>query len=351
MFQFIYALGRTSTLALFVTVVFSASFSQMLQQESDLFTFHVDTHIVLVDVIPEYQKEAHATALLTELKREDFHVFDNKKEMPIESFDVGSAHSTRPIALWLIVQCPEGYAPEWHSEFMRGKTQYLRPPLGHLESNDVVGVAHWCDNGAAEIDLAPGHNPDAALSAVEGVLNRQMNHGQNRSGEQAMQKMIRLIVSDAHRSTPERLPVMVFLYGDHCGTYAWEADKIIEDVVATSGIVFGISDGRWRFEPGSMFNHGEVGYLVHYYSEETGGDFYTAADPKIDFAAALDYVLSQVHLRYTLGFKPSATDGKRHKVKVELTKTALARFKGVQLRYRKEYLPITKLSSSGLSKP
>jgi len=48
----------------------------------------------------------------------------------------------------------------------------------------------------------------------------------------------------------------------------------------------------------------------------------------------------QLHFRYELGFIPPAIDGKRHELRVELTKTAKAEHKGVRLRCRPEYIPV-----------
>jgi hypothetical protein len=43
-----------------------------------------------------------------------------------------------------------------------------------------------------------------------------------------MQKLIRLLVDKVQHSKPDRLPILLFLYGDHCATYPDEAEKIIE---------------------------------------------------------------------------------------------------------------------------
>ena len=153
-----------------------------------------------------------------------------------------------------------------------------------------------------------------------------------------MQKMIRMILDNVHHTTPERLPVFLFLYGDHCATLVDEANRIIEDVLETSGIVFGMSDNGYPFDSQQMFRDGKVFYLVHYYSPETGGQFYSTLDPRL-FSAALDYILLQLHLRFTIGFKPLVVDGKRHTLKVELTKEAAKRFRGAELRFRQEYIP------------
>jgi hypothetical protein len=49
----------------------------------------------------------------------------------------------------------------------------------------------------------------------------------------------------------------------------------------------------------------------------------------------------QLRFRYQIGFVPPAIDGKRHELKAELTKEARAKHKGVRLRFRAEYIPIS----------
>jgi hypothetical protein len=309
-------------------------------------TFRSDTQLALVDVVAEIkEKSLHTRALLTELKKEDVRVFDNGREVSIRSFDIGAHYETRPIALWLVVQCNLGDPPEWNSGFLRNKTQLLKPALTGLHIDDAIGVAHWCDDGTASLDLPAGRDPDAAVAAVDHVISGHPISGENRTGEVAMQKMIRMILENVHHDTPQRLPIFLFLYGDHCGTFVDEAHRIIEDVLETSGVVFGISDNGYPYDAEDMFRHGKVFYLVHYYSQQTGGQFYSTIDPRL-FSAALDYILLQLHLRYTIGFKPLEVDGKRHALKVELTKKAAKRFPGSELRFRQEYIPVAAPSSA-----
>ena len=325
-----------------LTLASSRSYAQERSNEPELPTFSVESRLALIDVIPEYEnKKLHSRGLITDLTREDLRVFDNGQEMPIVSFDIGATHSTRPIALWLIVQCPQGFPPAWASDFLRGDTHHLKPALAHLDPNDAVGVAHWCDNGDADIDFSPGRDPEAALATLEQILHRKTAHGENRTGELTMQRLVHAILENTHSAKSDRLPILLFFYGDHSATYPDEAKKIIEDVLETSGMVFGISDGRWPYDSRSQMSNGQIGYLVHYYSEETGGEFYTTVDPKL-FSAALDYILAQLHLRYTIGFKPTVIDGKRHTLKVELTPEAQKRYQGLNLRFRKVYIPVAR---------
>ena len=327
--------------SLFVLIAVVGALFGFAQTPAEIPTFRAEAKLVLVDVIAESAKKTalRTRALLTDLQKEDFRVFDNGHEMPIHSFDIGAQHDTRPIVLWLIVQCNLGLPPEWASGFLRGKTQFLRAALSDLDMNDAVGVAHWCDDGAASIDLPPGHDPDAALAAVDHVINLDPVHGENRKGELAMQRMIRITVDNVHQAKLDRLPILLFLYGDHCATYIAEANRIIEDVLETSGIVFGLNDNGYPFDPEGMSRDGQLFDLVHYYSHDTGGAFYSSMDPKL-FSAALDYIVAQLHLRYTIGFKPLVKDGKRHTLKVELTKDARKRFPVTELRFRQEYVPV-----------
>jgi len=327
--------------ALFALLVCSSLSAFSQAPSTQVPTFRVGTHLVLVDVVAEYTKnKLRARALLTDLRRQDFRIFDNGREMPIQSFDIGAQHETRPIALWVIVQCDNiGSPPEWHSGFLRGKVQFLKPALAHLEKDDVLGVAHWCDDGTASLDLQPGHDPDAALALANRLISGPAIQGEDRPGQLAMQKMIGMILDNVRQTKPERLPIFLFLYGDHAGTFKDEANLVIKQVLETSGIVFGMNDNSYPFDIERMFRNGEVSYLVHYYSHETGGQFYSTVDPKL-FSDALDYILHQLHLRYTIGFKALVVDGKRHALKVELTKDAAKRFPGAELRFRQEYVPI-----------
>jgi hypothetical protein len=77
--------------------------------------------------------------------------------------------------------------------------------------------------------------------------------------------------------------------------------------------------------------------VAHFLAAKTGGQFFSV-DPKM-FATALDDILVQVHFRYVLGFKPSAFDGKVHKLQVKLTDAAIQRFPPMRLSFRPAYIP------------
>jgi hypothetical protein len=52
-------------------------------------------------------------------------------------------------------------------------------------------------------------------------------------------------------------------------------------------------------------------------------------------------IIVRLHFRYELGFIPPKLDGKRHELKVELTKEAREKHKGIRLKFRPEYIPFS----------
>jgi hypothetical protein len=296
----------------------------------------IDPSIVTLNVVAQ---DAKTSAILPKLGREDFRLFDNGREMPIVSFGSGAHYSVPPIALWLVLECNNFGQVDFASAFMRGKTQYLLPALAHLDKNDAVGVAHWCGNGTQAIDFPPGHNPNAAVGALDGLLKQKAIEGANRQAEDAMQRMVAMVLANTESTTPQRMPVLVFLYGDAGFAYENEADAVLRDLLSTSSMVYGLNDAGYHFEPRTMFGGGQIYYEIHYLSQATGGNVLGTPDPK-QFSRALDYILLQMHFRYTLGFRPTERDGKKHDLKVELTADGQKKYADTVLRYRLQYIAV-----------
>ena len=296
-------------------------------------TIRVQSSLVLVDVISQDLKRGLP---VRDFKKEDFRMFDNRHEVRIATFDTGA--DTRPITLWLVVICNERGIVGASAEFV-GKESLFRPALDHLEKHDTVGVAHWCDNGETQLDLLPTTDRDSPIRVLAELFKPIPFQGGTDAtddvGEETFRKMIRLIIHDAYQRNPKPLPVIVFLHGDHTGQPRHELDQLVDDFLETSGIVFGIRDDQSAV---LHFLIGEQAKILHYMAKHTGCQYFSA--PPSEYAAALEAVLMQLHFRYELGFIPPAIDGKRHELKVELTKEAKAKHKRVRLRFRPEYIPV-----------
>jgi len=328
----------TGTLRLvLVSFLISGSFAQEPKLPSSAqATIRIQSSLVLVDVISQDSKNGLP---VREFQKEDFRVLDNGNEVRITSFDAGAHYSTRPFILWLAVICNEGGKIGGSREFV-GKESLFRPALDHLDKHDTVGVAHWCDNGEARIDLPPTEDRDSPIRVLAETIKPIPFHvggNSNLVGENTYRKMLRLIIQDAHRRNPQPLPVIVFLDGDHTGQPRYELDQVVNDILETSGIVFGIKDQMSPRVYG--LGNGEQAEISHYVAEQTGGEYFTA--PARDYATALDMILMRLHFRYELGFVPPKIDGKRHELRVELTKEAQRKYKGVRLWFRPEYIPVS----------
>ena len=150
--------------------------------------------------------------------------------------------------------------------------------------------------------------------------------------------MLQLILENAHQTMPQPVPVIVFLHSDHTGMPLKEVNELVDDVLETSGIVFGIKSNSQPEWPTHWNNTGEQGSILHYLSEETGGMYFRA--PENLYATTFEEILLQLHFRYELAFKPALVDGKRHTLKVELVGDAKTEHKSARLRYRPEYIPV-----------
>jgi hypothetical protein len=319
----------------------SANPTQRLEEAGSVPVFTAGTSLVLVDVLALDPKSGLP---INTLRREDFQLSDDGHAVPLSAFDSGARYDTRPMALWLVVICNlPGHGP--HSTLasgsFAGNEGLLRPALDDLDKNDRVGVAHWCDDGVAQLDLRPTKDRDAAITTLTQILKPVSKDVarliDNRKGELTLQRLVRLIIDDAHQSNPQPLPVVVFLHSDHTGMPLPELNLIANEFLETSGITFGIKDKDVDEPFQGQFTNGEQAAVLHYMCEAMGGQYYSV--PKAMFSVALQSILLQLHFRYELGFRPSSLDGKRHDLKVEFQGAAKEKYKSAFLRYRRQYIP------------
>lgn len=314
-------------LLLFALTVLSGS---GLAQQPEV-VFRTSSNLTLVDVVALQNGLPFKT-----LQRADFQIFDNGSRVVIKTFDSGMKSTTRPLAVWLVVQCK---MPEWvrqGSGLFAGEMQRFVPALQQLDKRDLVGVAHWCDNGDSRLDMQPSSDANAVAATVEQVLaTTPRTEDHSRTGELALQRTLQLIVDGTRSARPEPLPVVIFLYGDWSGMPKPEANHFIDELLETSAVAFGMKDRR---SPHMWFLPGEQKEVAHYIAAETGGQ-YLEATPA-EYASALEHIIQQLHFRYELGFQPPTLDGKRHKLTVKLTEHANAQHKTIRLRYRAAYVPV-----------
>ena len=205
---------------------------------------HIESNLVLVDVIALNAKNGLPDQ---KLKRDDFQVFDNGHPVSIMTFDSGAQFTTRPLALWFIVQCHMQGDEAKGSGLFQGQISRFQPALKYVEKGDTVAVAHWCDDGRSNLDLMPTSNVEDMSTTLEHVLAPGPDAKyDDRAGELALQSTLQQIVDTTRSSRPEPLPVLIFLYGDYSSMIRSEADHFIGELLETSAVAFGVRDRRFR---------------------------------------------------------------------------------------------------------
>ena len=301
--------------------------------DSGEITFHSSSNLVLVGVTALKNGLPDST-----LTRGDFQLFDNGHEVAIKTFDSGARSSTRPLAVWLVVQCNmEGWETRGSGLFA-GQISRFEPALKYLDKQDTVAVAHWCDDGQSKLDLPPTSVVEDVVTTLELVLAPVPSPSDHaRTGEVALQKTLQLIIDATRRLSPEPVPVVIFLYGDYSGMPKPEADHFIDELLQTSAIAYGLRDRRSP-QISSLWLFREQASVANYIAAETGGEYFWVTPET--YANGLGEILQRLHLRYELGFEPKVLDGKRHKLRVELAGGVKGQHAGVTLRYRAAYVPL-----------
>jgi hypothetical protein len=192
-------------------------------------TLHSSSNLVLVDVIALNSKNGLPDKTL---KRDDFEIFDNGLPVEIKTFDSGANFTTRPLALWFVLQCN---MPDWETKgsgLFAERISLFKPALKDLDKQDNVAVAYWCDDGQSKLDLLPTGNVEEAGTVMEKVLAQMPSpNDHSRTGELALQKTLQLIVDATRSLVPEPVPVLIFLYGDYSAMPRAEADHFIDELL------------------------------------------------------------------------------------------------------------------------
>ena len=304
-------------------------------QNTPAYTLHAQSNLTLIDLTAVDRDTLVPDRTLT---REDLQIFDNGNPVPTKNLDQGSGSAFRPVLLWLITQCNMNHWTEEGSGFIAGNAAALKKGMTHLHANEMVAVAHWCDSGEVGVDLRPSLDHDAALPAIDAVLRPVFTKpSDTRPGELALQAMIRQTQEVSRQAPPNFIPVLLFLHGDQTGAPASEIEKLLEETLQSSSMLFLLNDGAIQSRGGTFLGI-ERSHMLRYLAEQTGGAAIVADSHNPDsYSEALATILDRLHDRYQIGFVPQKLDGKVHKLKVQLTPEAKKSHPRLLLKARAEY--------------
>ncbi|GAC1659501.1 MAG: hypothetical protein NVS9B15_22160 [Acidobacteriaceae bacterium] len=298
--------------------------------------FRGDTHLAIIPVTAHDRSSGRP---LPHLQPSDFLLFDNGKRVAVTTVDSGSDVQARPVVLWLVVQCPEATGDNG-SRFLRGHVEALRAGLQQLQERSRVAVAHWCDDGQAVIDLEPTLLHGEAINQVQRLMDRAdlaPSMQDNRLGELALQKALRLIYTNAEKTAEQAEPVIVFLYNDASAMPLREASAILNDLIESFAVIYGIGNGNIPDKSSGLGGFGEDPQwsVAHYLSKHSGGAYLYGS--KGDYATPLAAIIQALQFGYQIGFVPPVLDGKQHRLELRLSDAANNR--KTLLLYRTSYVP------------
>jgi VWFA-related protein len=312
-------------------ILWSATLAETLVCAQDPVTFRAGVSLVHVDA----EVLGEDGRILAGFHKEDFRVFDERKEQPILQF----AAEEQPLDLILLFDI---------SGSMRGVVQDVanaaHQGLHELQSGDRVCVMVF-NSGSREI--APFTED---LDAVDRTIQNDVL-GLNFGGG----TLIQAAVSDAamrfrrEPHTERRRAVLIIT--DNMGRRTrreasvveefWESDAILSGLIVrnpayqamrTVGIILG---------PQNLAMQAGMKGIA----EKTGGDSLTANEPGSAFAEAMRRIRTRYSLYYAL---PEGKPGATRTIRVELTAAAAQRSAKSRVRARSGYVvPNAAKSASG----
>lgn len=288
----------------------------------------IATRVSLV-VVNATVQEQETGKPVTDLGSQDFLVFDNGHPAETAIFVGAASRDRQPVTIWFLLRCPGRNRINRGSRFIVRKSQLFRPMLDSLRSEDTVGVAHWCGNGDAKIDLAPTPDREGPLPAIDAILHQSSTKPAKLAEEKALLQTLDLIVDSPHsRSYP---PVILLLYDGGVDMQKDEAEVLAKRVTYKGAALYQIT----AEPPGSA---------LHFITKESGGRVVRVRHD--DYAEAVKHVFDALQCRYTLGVVPRSNDGQWHQLQVQLTQSALAKHSPVNVEYEAGYLAVDSIGST-----
>lgn len=288
--------------------------------------------MALINVFVEDQ-ETHTP--VQDLNYTDFQIFDNGSLVEPAVFVSGSIDTSRSIAMWLLVSCPEQGQSRCGSGFLAGDFGAVKQALANLDSASTVGVAHWCADGGNNIDLLPTPDHDAPLVALETILHQAPVEPSRSSSTRAFQRTLDLIVKESQCPSCEALPVIMVLHDGGLELSRDGADMIAKKLLYRGAILYQVKNSS----EGTGAEHSPFQTISH----QTGGRVYSVRSE--NSLQAMNSIMSALRSRYTLGLVLHNVDNEWQEIRVRLTKTAAQKHKSVRVEYGAGYLAVGSFNS------
>jgi VWFA-related protein len=287
----------------------------------DTVTFRSGVSLVHVDA----EVLAEDGRILTGFHREDFRVFDERKEQPILQF----AAEEQPLDLILLFDI---------SGSMRGVVQEVadgaRQGLHQLQPGDRVCVMVF---NSRSREVAPFTED---LDAVDRTIQHDVL-GLNFGGGTHIQAAVSDAAIRFRREPHTERRRVVLIITDNIGTRTrreasvvdefWESDAILSGLIVRNPAFQAMRTVSVILGPQNLALQAGMKGIA----EKTGGDALTANEP----GSAFQEAMRRIRTRYSLYYaQPEAKPGTTRAIRVELTREAAQRFPKSRLRARTGYM-------------
>lgn len=250
-------------------------------------------------------------ALVADLDRQGFEIYDGGRRRPLTSFQ----SSTQPVNVVIMI---DGSASmELMQEQIRISADRVVAQLG---PDDRARIGSF----SGKVVITPHGTSDRV------ALSRALNASKSGDAPTMLWDAIDLAIA-AVASEPGRRVVLVFTDGDDTGSRRENFNRVVERAQADDVMIYAV--GVTRLVPGTnplrMLSYPPNGRLRRL-ADETGGG-YVELTPKTDLGATFARVADELRRQYLLGFTPDRPDGTMHELRVTLTGP------GLHVRARLQY--------------
>jgi len=253
-------------------------------------------------------------ALVADLDRQDFEIYDEGRRRPLTSF----RSSTQPINVVILIDASASL--ELVQEQIKISAERVMERLG---PDDRARIGSFSN----EVVITPEATSDrvALARALNGSMSRRAR------APTLLWDAIDLAIA-AVASESGRRVVLVFTDGDDTGSRSTNFNRVVERAQADDVMIYGI--GVTRLVPGTnplRMVSVTPNARLRRFADETGGG-YVELTLKTDLGATFARVADELHRQYLLGFTPDRPDGAMHELRVTPMRPGL--HVRARLRYR-----------------
>ncbi len=269
----------------------------------NIFTVKVDVNLVPIDVVVHDRSGQPKAAL----RKEDFRVFEDGVEQPIQMFSKDQA----PLAVALVIDRSGSVTPLMG----RIKTAAYQA-LQQLKRDDTVCLFAFAGDVQRLDDLT---NDRRRIAERIGTIKAGGGTHLMDAVDEALRYM--------HQAAPDHRRAVILISDNLEGDSLTSVDRVVQTALESEAVVYSLklTERKIPHGMGSSILGLPIPSIpvpsigkdpVSTITQDTGGELFSVSSSAID--SAFSSAISRLRLRYTLGYSPDKRSGSRHYHAVEV---------------------------------